>query len=1048
MTLALETPPQIAIIGMAGRFPGARNLDEFWRNLRDGVESISFFSDDVLAAEGIPAAVLQEPNYVKAGAFVENAEFFDSDFFGFSPREAEMTDPQQRVFLECAWQALEVAGYRADLFPGVIGVFGGASMSAYLFQLCATPSLVETVGFYRVLLGNDKDYLPAWVSYKLNLTGPSINIQTACSTSLVAVSIACRSLLNYECDMALAGGASIGAPRKSGYLYQEGGISSPDGHCRSFDVAARGSVPGEGVGIVVLKRLEDALRDRDSIDAVIRSCAVNNDGAHRVSFTAPGVESQAQLMTMGLLTAGVEPRQVAFVEAHGSGTPLGDQIELAALAEAYRGVAPGSVALGSVKTNIGHAGAAAGIAGLMKAVLALKHRSIPPSLHFTAANPEAGLDATPFYVNRRAVPLPDTGEPSIAAINSAGMGGTNAHVILEQAPQPSAPQPSRPWQLILLSARTPEALEQAADQFAHHLQSQNGPALADIAYTLQTGRQPFDHRRALVCQDLPTAFTALSQRDPKRLLSGIVSTQNRSVAFLLSGLGDHYPDMGRGLYETESEFRTHVDLCCEILQPILGQDLRSVLYPEPAADKISLNSTPPQLNLRELLSSRSPAPCTARRSIDQTLVAHPALFVIEYALARLWMSWGVKPNLLLGYSLGEYVAACLAGVLALEDALRLVAIRAKLISELEAGAMLAVMCRDVDLFPFLEPPVYLAGYAGTSLTVLAGPVTAVERLREELLQRRILCRQLSTAHAFHTPHMQRAADPLTSAAKSIRFQPPEIPYVSNVTGAWMTAADATDPSYWARHLCNPVRFSEGLKLLSATGSVALEIGPGQMLGSLAASGDVESEDAGVVPLASLPSMFDPRKDTELLMGSLAELWVSGARIDWQAFWKNEIRRRVPLSTYPFQQQRYWVGDPATLALRYDRQEQSPAESPSQPAASAAATAGRSRRNSLPNPYVGPSKPIEETMAALWQNLLGIDRVGIHDNFFQLGGNSLLGIQLAMQVQKTFQLDLPTNAIFSQPTVAELCVRVEEALLDEIERLSASEDSAAGITTTA
>lgn len=1035
MNSSLDTSAQIAIIGMAGRFPGARNLDEFWRNLDGGVESISFFSDEELAAEGIPAAVLAQPNYVKARAVLEDADLFDADFFGFSPREAETTDPQQRVFLECAWHALETAGYRTDLFRGSIGVFAGASFSAYFLQLCATPSLVDTVGFYRLLLGNDKDYVPTWVSYKLNLTGPSINVQSACSTSLVAVHVACRSLLHFECDMALAGGVSIGSPRKSGYIYQEGGISSPDGHCRSFDTSARGSVPGEGVGVVVLKRLEDALRDRDSIHAIIRSSAVNNDGAGRVSFTSPGVDTQAELMTTALLTAGVDPAQIGYLEAHGSGTPLGDRIELAALAQAYRGVVQKSIALGSVKTNIGHAGAAAGVAGLIKAVLSVKHRRIPPSLHFKEAGPGNELACTPFYINTRSAPWPETNTPAIAAVNSVGMGGTNAHVILEQAPIPAASQPAKLWQLLLLSARTQEQLEESTDQLVDYLRAHDGQNLGDVAHTLQVGRKSFSYRRALVCRDSDDAMACLEQRSPTRLLSGFPRRQTPTVSFLLSGLGDHYPGMGRGLYETEPEFRKQVDLCCDLLRPLLGQDLRTVLYPEANPNTPCANS--PQMDLRALLSGRQST--GAPTAIDQISFTHPAMFTTGYALSRMLISWGIRPDALAGYSLGEYIAACLAGVLSLEDALKLTVIRTKLIQELAPGRMLAVMSREPDIAPLLTPPLYVAGIAGASLTIAAGPVEAVEQLRSELSGRRILCRQLNVTHAFHTPLMEPVADRLTQAASGIRREPPRIPYISNVTGSWITAADAVDPAYWARHLCRPVRFFDGLKLLTGNGrSVALEIGPGQMLGSLAVSADAEDDDSGITCVASMRSSLDPRTDREVILGALGELWLNDVNIDWVAFWGEEGRRRIPLPTYPFQRRRYWAGDAVMFAAREAAQPETLLQSAGQPVRATAA--GRSRRSQLPSPYVAPTSPMEGTMVALWQNLLGIDDIGIHDNFFQLGGNSLLGVQLALQIQKTFQVDLRVAAIFTSPTVAQLSMRIEEILLDEIERMDGAEDS--------
>ncbi len=667
----------IAVLGLAGRFPQARTLDELWENLRNGVESIRVLTEPELLAAGVLASTLRDPSYVRAAGVVEGIDLFDAPFFGFSAREAAFLDPQQRLFLECAWEALESAGYDALRIPGPVGVYGGTSANSYyLFYLFSRADMLNSPSAGQSFLGGDKDFLCTRTSYKLGLRGPSLGVQTACSTSLVAVHLACQSLLNGECDMAIAGGASLRVPQTTGYFWQPGGILAADGHCRAFDAEAGGSVPGSGVGVVVLKRLEDALADGDTVRAVIRGSAINNDGALRVGFTAPSVEGQAAVIAEALALARVDPATIGYVEAHGSGTPLGDPIEMAALTRAFESdrTRRGACAVGSIKTNLGHLDAAAGITGLIKAVLALEHREIPPSLHFRTPNPNAGFADSPFYVNTQLQEWTTDGAPRRAGVSSFGMGGTNAHVVLEEAPEPEPSGVSsgaRPWQLLLLSAVTRTALEAATDNLTAHLEKHSGQPFADVAYTLQAGRRVFAYRRALVCRDGEDTRRALAERDPARLLEGFEERTDRTVAFLLPGLGDQYDGMARGLYEGEPVFRDEVDRCCEILRPILGMDLREVLF---AGGEEGDGDGP---DLRALLGRRKE---TGRS--DRTAIAQPALFVVEVALARLLREWGIEPRALLGYSLGEYVAAHLAGVMTLEDALRVVALRARLIEEL------------------------------------------------------------------------------------------------------------------------------------------------------------------------------------------------------------------------------------------------------------------------------------------------------------------------------------------------------------------------------
>ncbi len=904
-----EVPEEIAIVGMAGRFPGASTLAQFWRNLRDGVESVVRFSDAELLAEGVDPDLMDHPKYVKAGAVLEDIDLFDAGFFGFSPSEAEIMSPQHRLFLECAWEAIESAGYDSNTVKGEVGVYAGVNMSEYLLNLYFNSSVSRLVNAFRVILGNDKDSLPAWVSYKLNLKGPSVNVQTACSTSLVAVHLACQGLLNYQCDMALAGGVNINVPQKYGYFYEEGGISSADGHTRSFDAQAQGSISANGLGVVVLKRLEEARAEGDTIYAVIKGSAINNDGATRIGFTAPSVQGQSRVIALALAMAGIRTETVSYIETHGSATALGDQIEIAALTQVFGSNTKhnGRVAIGSVKTNIGHAGAAAGIAGIIKTVLALQHRQIPPSLNFNQANPRIDFDNSPFYVNTGLAEWEANGTPRRAGVSSFGIGGTNAHAVLEEAPPTGPASASRPLQLLLLSARSYAALETATDNLAAHLKDNVEQNLTDVAFTLQTGRRNFEFRRMLVCSSREDAVSALETRNRKRVFSSEHEDGHRSVAFMFPGLGNHYVNMARGLYRAEEKFREQVDLCCELLKPHLGLDLREVVYPVATEDETNI-AAGREVNLKKMLLRESQPPDEATLRFIQTNLSQPALFVVEYALAQLLMSWGVRPQAMIGYSLGEYVAACMAGVMSLADALKVVARRAQMIQELEYGAMLAVSLPEKEVLPLLNERVSVAGINGVALTVIAGPIEDVVALERQFSKDQIACRRLPTSHAFHSKMMAPIAAPVTELMKDVKLSPPQIPYLSNVTGTWITNAEATDPEYWTRHLCQPVRFADGIKQLwQEPGRVLVEVGPGQMLSSLAIQ-CVPNFDRNAPPAAlpSIRSAYDQQSDEAFLLQTLGELWLKGVHVNWSDFRAGEQRRRLPLPTYPFQRQRYWV----------------------------------------------------------------------------------------------------------------------------------------------
>jgi acyl transferase domain-containing protein len=871
----------VAIVGMTGRFPGASTVEEFWANLVAGVESIRYATEEELRAAGVEAGVIADPDYVRASSTVHEPEFFDAAFFGFSRRDAEIVDPQQRVFLECAWEALEDAACDPDSFVGTIGVFAGAGMNTYAMRnLASRPDIMESAGEYQLMIGNDKDFLSTRVAYKLNLTGPAIGVQTACSTSLVAVQIAFESLLRGECDAALAGGVSVPVPQSPGYMYVPGMILSRDGHCRAFDAEASGTVPGAGAGVVVLKRLADAMADGDHIYAVIKGAAINNDGSSKVGYSAPSVTGQSAVIRKSMEMAGFAPKSVGYVEAHGTGTEVGDPIEFTSLAQVFGSAAErkNSCVLGALKTNIGHLDTASGVAGLIKAALAIKHRVVPPTLHFTNANPLIDFKATTFHVNTALLPY-EAEAPFRAGVSSFGIGGTNAHVSLEEAPMMES-DVSVGAQLIVVSAKSAAALAQRLALLEKYVDGHPAADLADIAFTLQLGRKPFRHRQAIVADSIAELKAALQPGKPKSIRIENAPDDVANVAFLFPGQGSQYVNMGRGLYESETTFRDVVDRCCEMLKQPLQLDLRTVLYP--ALDDEA----------------------EATRTLGQTAITQPALFVIEYAMAMLWMSFGVVPAAMLGHSVGEYVAACLAGVFSLEDALMLIAERGRLVQSLPGGAMLAVSLAEHDLEPMLSANVSVAAINSPGQTVASGDEAAIEALEAALQKRKIQCRRLRTSHAFHSPMMEPIVEAFVEKVGTIRLRPPTIRFLSNVTGTWIAEEQATDPAYWGSQLRNTVRFAECSKTLTdGTDLALLEVGPGETLLSLMKGNGAAQQG----PMA--PSMRHPlaaEGDREVWLAAMGRLWLLNTAIDWKAFHVGQRRLKLSLPTYPFQRQRYYL----------------------------------------------------------------------------------------------------------------------------------------------
>ncbi|MDR0217663.1 MAG: acyltransferase domain-containing protein [Enterobacteriaceae bacterium] len=940
---------EIAIIGMAGQFPGADDVDQFWQNIAAGVESVRPLTDAELDAAGVSMAARSQADFIRNASVLARPEDFDAEFFGYSPREAQAIDPQQRRFLETSWLALENAGYTAEKFSGTIGVFASSSGSSYLLHhLFNQPTPAQNFLSDMLLFGNNTDLLATRVSYKLNLTGPSFTLGSACSSSMVALHYACQSLLAGECDIALGGGVHIGFPSHSGYHYEGSGILSHDGHCRTFDARASGTIGGDGVGVVVLKRLQDALDSGDHLYAIIKGSAVNNDGAEKIGFTAPSVTGQTAVLRRALFAAGVGAESISYIEAHGTATHLGDPMEMKALRDVYDQVGvydqvndkPASLtekalaektvtkqkdcAVASVKANLGHVDSAAGVTGVMKVAQMLTHRYLPPAINFSRLNPEIDLTGSRLYI-------PATGKPwqnqdvLRAGVSAFGIGGTNAHMILQQAPAIPPSGFAYPQQLLCFSAKSPAALQASLRKFRQWLEKYPQLPLADIAYTLHVGRHEMDYRYSLVCHDHASAMAALDsyllqekqpaqakqpdqskQRNTARALS---SPAALSVVFMFSGQGAQYPGMMQGYYEQEPQFKAVVDECAEILLPLLGRDIRPLIFETLSHDKTGHDRA---------------------AALYRTRYTQPALFVVEYALSRLLLAWGIRPTACIGHSIGEYVAACLAGVFTLADALKIVVRRAELMDQMPAGKMLAVGLDAETLQGYLpeqsdmendikndiknqsaanagfRKKVTLAAYNAPELCVVSGEATAISALETRLAQDSIETRMLHTSHAFHSAMMEGCLEPFRQFLANIELSPPKLPFISGVTGNWISDEQATSADYWVRQLREPVAFSQGIACLLAQSQkapVLLEVGPGSALSGLA-SVQITGVPAAQRVFSSTRNLKQNMPDRQYLLGIIGQLWQQGVGIDWEAVYQHQKRHRLPLPGYVFQHQRY------------------------------------------------------------------------------------------------------------------------------------------------
>ena len=887
----------IAIIGMAGRWPGAENINELWNALSEGRETVSDIAEDVLRQNGVRDDQLSDPTFIRRRGRLPGVDLFDAEFFAFTPKDAAVTDPQHRLMLECVWEALEDAGIDPTRQREEIGVFAGSSLNTYFLQYgLPTRARVEefTQGFqvdgYPLLVGNDKDYLATRIAYKLNLHGPALTIQTACSTSLVAIAQACASLWSGQCGAAIAGGVSLSFPQERGYTYQEGAIASSDGHCRAFDSQASGTVFSSGAGAVILKPLSKALEAGDRIYAVIRGAAVNNDGSRKVSFSAPSIEGQARVIRAALLQAGVSASSIGYVEAHGTGTPLGDPIEVAALKQAFGSEtgSAGSCVLGSIKPNLGHLECAAGVTGLIKTALALYHESIPGTLHFKEPNPKCEFEGSPFRVSAQSMEWKRSSLPRRAGVSGFGVGGTNAHVILEEAPQlPQKPE-TLSSQLLILSARSPEALEVQRQQAIARLRAQPRAVSAfddwaHITTTLQQGRQFFRHRRVVSAHSAQEAARALEAKDTKLVFTGLAPAAPRRVVFLFPGQGSQYPGMTQELYRTEPVFRAQMDRCCDALRSRLGIDLREILYPSKEAKEV------------------------AARSLRDTALAQPALFCVEFALAQLWMSWGVKPSILIGHSIGEYVAAVLADVMTPETALKLVAERGHRMQRLPGGAMLSVRLGAQDIERFLNAEIAIAAINSPQSCVLSGPTSAIEAVERTLSELKIAHKRLHTSHAFHSSMMDPMCAGFEEALAGAELRDAQLPIVSSCVGDWIEPGDWKQPGYWSRQVRDTVRFSQAIQQLdNEKDLIFLEVGPGQTLTALTRQN--LSRNGTHVAIPSMPPIDQPEERIALLQ-ALGRLWIEAVDVDWDAIAHPHGGQKTSFPSYPFERKRHWLETP-------------------------------------------------------------------------------------------------------------------------------------------
>lgn len=995
---------EIAVIGISGQFPGSEDHRQYWENLLAGKELLKTFTDEELIRTGVSAEAVRDPHYVKTVGILEHKDRFDRGFFNYSVEEVNFMDPQIRIYHEHCWKALEDGGYAAQTEQKKIGICSAASVNdtwkAHTYQKAAAAGMDP---LYLNMLAS-QHFISSLVAYKLNLRGAAYYVDTACSSSLVAVHMACRSLLTRECDMVLAGGVSLKSQQQKGYYYKEGMIRSVDGHCRTFDAAASGTASGEGVGVVLLKRLTEAIKDKDHIYAIIKGSATNNDGSQKVGFTAPSVQGQADCIRKALKVAQVDPAGITYIEAHGTATRLGDPIEIRALNEAFAtGSSNKFCAIGSVKTSIGHLDAAAGVAGLIKTVLTLKYRKIPASLHFRSANPEIDFDGGPFYVNDTLKDwLPLGNDLLRAGVSSFGMGGTNAHVVLEEAPLKEEIRAAEAYHLVTFSAKTAAALDRYITVMGRFLEKNQDIDPAEMAYTLQTGRRHFSYRRSFVVPDVPSLLSRLKEEGIGAEIKSYEAAG--SLVFLLPGQGTQYEHMAGGLYKEQPVFREYMDKGFEIISRLNGENYRDVLYPV--------------------------SPGTGQ--IDQTRYTQPLVFLVEYALAQLMLSMGIKYDYMIGHSIGEYVCACLDGIFSFEDALRLVVRRGALMDALPAGAMLSAALNEQDASTYLSDGISMAAVNSPGQIVFSGNEEAITGLSAALDLAGVAHVRLHTSHAFHSHMMDPAADAFREELVAVTFNQAIQPrFISNVHGRLIRIEEACSPEYWVRHMRECVRFAEGLQALAAIKDnlTFVEVGAGRALTNLLKQVSGSGRRFQAVNL--LRAAKENERDGKYLLSRIGKLWEAGIAVDWSGLHPHGARYKVSLPVYCFEPVTYISEVPMpgidplknlavipASSLRVDEEAE---------LSGLSETEKRIERPALNNRYVSPVTETEKIIAGLLEQFFGMEQIGIEDNFFDLGGDSLKAMVLLREIKATFKLTIEIRELFNCKDVKQIAAEIDERL---------------------
>lgn len=978
---------EIAIIGMSGKFPGADNVGEFWDNIKNGVESVEFFTEEELIEGGEDPELIKNPAYVPANSYLKNKEYFDSDFFGFRPDEAKLMDPQMRMYHECVWEALEDAGCSIEGQKNKIGMFAGAGNNTNWVVYSELLNQQGLVDRFTASNLNDSRFIPTKMSYYLNLRGPSVFLDTACSTSLVAIQQASKSLILGDCKIAIAGGISLTNKAKSGYMYHEGMILSKDGHCRTFDENASGTVGGEGAAVVVLKTMKNAIEDGDHIYAIVKGGGVNNDGNSKVGYTAPSVDGQTEAIMMAHKWSKIEPESVSYIEAHGTATKMGDPIEVEGLKRVFGKSTEKYCGLGALKTNIGHLDAAAGAASVIKTAMALKNRLMPPTINFSSANPDINFLNTPFYVNTELKKWENGEHPLRAGVSAFGIGGTNAHIVMEEAPDQEPSSESRAYQMLPFSAKTPKALNRIINKYISYFENNSNEKLSDIAYTLQVGRSTFAYRKTITANNTSEAIDQLkAELDAKEFYFDKQNTPRK--VFLFSGQGAQYVNMGKELYDQEKTFQVAMDECFSIIKATTGRDLKAIVFSD-QKDKINL-----------------------------TRNTQPLLFAIGYSLVQLLKEWGIAPDMMIGHSVGEYAVACVSGVFSLKDALTLIVKRGELMQGVESGDMLSVSATEKRLNQYLNgrEDISIAAINSTELCVVAGTKTAIENFKSQLDKLNVGNSILRTSHAFHSYMMDDILKTFEIEVRKVNLNKTTIPFISNLTGKPITDEEATNPMYWVKHLRNTVKFEVGVNLLlQQKNTVFIEIGPGKVLSSLVKSNSNKLKSHVVINTMRSPK--DQVNDIEHLMNGVSKLWKSGIQIDWVNFYKNEKRRKVSLPTYSFERIKYPVNVDAfkIISKMMAGQHQTDLNTLLTDDFSENSSADETNEKSSTSDLISDDS-VHASLLNIWENFFGKNNLEDDDDFFEIGGDSLKAITIINRINKNFRVDINLTEFSSNSTI--------------------------------